>query len=308
MRWRSPPYAELVAPGTAQHLPFLEVAPSPFRWRLGLRPLDLADWLVVGPAHDAELAAKAVVMADHPDTAFAVLDGLEDVGREVADEIVAHMARDHHRDVVPDAQLHPLDAAARVVAEDLVVMVERDGRLVCGGGSVCFPNRWDLRSKLGRSMFDVHAPVARLNHSLADPVDRFLGRLSPARSYWRRGWGVLETDDLYLPLDGTATARVEPATFADWVVRVERETLRRLPRTRAVLFTIGTRITPLRDLDDPSTLRHLADSIDAMPGDVAEYKQLAHVRGELGRWLRQRATTSERPLRSTTAARRSVEP
>lgn len=287
-----PTYAETMATGAKRYLPFLDVAPSPFRWRLGLRPLDLADWLQIGPTYAAEVAAKAVVMADHPDTAFAVLDGLDDVGREVADEVVAHLARDHGRRVELDPRLHPLDAAARVVAEDLVVMIESDGRLVCGGGSVCFPNRWDLRSKLGRSMADVHAPVARLNHALSDPVDRFLGRLNPERSYWRLGWGVVETDDRYLPLDGTAAEHATPDSFGDWVIRVERETLRRLPSTGAVLFTIGTQITPLRDVDDPSILRHLADAVDAMPHDVAEYKQLAAIREPLGSWLRQRPTTS----------------
>lgn len=285
-------YAGAMAPGTTQYLPFLDVAPSPFRWRLGLRPLEPADWLQVGPDHDDVLAAKAAVMADHADTAFAVLDGLDEVGREVADEVAAHLARDHGRRVVADPGLHPLDAAARLVAEDLVVMVERDGRLVCGGGSVCFPNRWDLRSKLGRSMGEVHEPVAGLNRTLEDPVDRFLGRLSPERSYWRLGWGVLDTGDPYQPVDGTAAAREQPVAFTDWVVRVERETLRRLPRTGAVLFTIGTQITPLADLDDPATLRHLADAVDAMPDDVAGYKQLARIRRALVSWLRQRPATS----------------
>ena len=91
--------------------------------------------------------------------------------------------------------------------EDLVMMVERDGRLIFGGGSVCFPNRWDLRSKLGCTMAEVHAPVALLNEQLEAPVDRFFERLRPERSYWRLGWGILDTDDWYTPLDGTASPR-----------------------------------------------------------------------------------------------------
>ena len=51
------------------------------------------------------------------------------------------------------SSLHPLDVASRLVQEDLIVMIEhRRRRMVFGAGSVCFPNRWDLRSKLGRSL------------------------------------------------------------------------------------------------------------------------------------------------------------
>ena len=87
-----------------------------------------------------------------------------------------------------------------------MLLVERDGRLVFGGGSVCFPNRWDLRSKLGLSMAGVHAPVAQLNEQLEAPIDSFFDRLTPQRSFWRLGWGILDTPDWYTPLDGTAGA------------------------------------------------------------------------------------------------------
>ena len=60
-------------------------------------------------------------------------------------------------------------------------MVERDGRLVFGAGSVCFPNRWDLRSKLGLTLADVHAPVAPPQRSARGP-DRRLLRSPHARA------------------------------------------------------------------------------------------------------------------------------
>ena len=63
------------------------------------------------------------------------------------------------------------------------------GTLVFGAGSVCFPNRWDLRSKLGLPLRDVHAPVDLLNEQLGETIDRFFDRLTPERSFWRLGWG-----------------------------------------------------------------------------------------------------------------------
>ena len=252
------------------------VVDGSFRWRLGTRPLDLDDWIEFGTDGDAWVAEKAAVLRDHPGTAFAVVDGIEPDCGEIADALVEYLGRTSpDRSAALDPSLHPLDAAARLVPDDLVVMVERDGHLVFGGGSVCFPNRWDLRSKLGRSIADVHAPVARLNDQLEQAVDSFFERLEPDRSYWRLGWGILDTADGYTPVDGTAAPRPERPAIDDLHVRVERETLRRFPVHRSVLFTIRTYVTPLATvLADPDDRAAIARIVDAMPDDVRRYKDI----------------------------------
>lgn len=263
--------------------PYLDVPPAPFRWRLGLRPLDLADWFVVDEHHQVELDRKQQILRDHHATAFQVLDGVEPEATEVLDAVLDHLGLTE--DAI-DPALHPLDAAGRLVQEDLVLLVERGDRLVCGGGSVCFPNRWDLASKIGRTMAEIHAPVAGLNDQLEGPVDGFLARLRPERPFWRLGWGILDTDDLYQPVDGTATPRPTDAGPADHHLRVERETLRRFPNTNCVLFTIRTFVCPIDAVQDPSDRSHLADAVEALPHDVAAYKQLDHVGASIAAWLR----------------------
>lgn len=258
------------------------VVDGDFRWRLGARPLDLQDWIELGADADGPdgwIAQKSSVMAEHATTAFATLDGIECECEEIAEALVAHLRTrwpERHARTSLDATLHPLDAAARLVPEDLVVMVERDGKLVFGGGSVCFPNRWDLRSKIGASIAAVHAPVAQLNEQLADAVDGFFERLRPERSFWRLGWGILDTADGYTPLDGSAAPRPDHPTMDDLHVRVERETLRRFPRSLAVLFTIRTYLSPLRSvISDRQHREAITRIIDAMPSDVRGYKDIS---------------------------------
>jgi dimethylamine monooxygenase subunit A len=249
-----------------------------FRWRLGVRPLDLRDWIELGPDADAAVAAKSRLNAEHPDTVFAVLDDVEPESHEVAAALVEHLAwrwPDRYGDAALDPALHPLDAAARLVPEDLVLLVERGGRLVFGGGSVCFPNRWDLRSKLGLSMAGVHAPVAQLNEQLEMPIDAFFDRLTPQRSFWRLGWGILDTPDWYTPIDGTAGPRPSDPAPDQLFLRVERETLRRFPATNCVLFTIRTYVAPIGVVaGDADVARRLADSLAALPDDVRGYKDV----------------------------------
>lgn len=277
----------------ARYLPFLDAPSASFRWRLGVRPLDLHEWIELGPGAEAAIAAKTRLSEQHHDTVFAALDGTEDAAGEVADALVAHLRRrwpDRYGHVDWDRSLHPLDAAARLVPEDLALMTAdpaRGGQLVFAAGSVCFPNRWDLRSKLGRSLVDVHAPVAQLNDQLAGPIDGFFERLTPERSFWRLGWGILDTADWYTPLDGTAAPRPSDARPHDHFLRVERETLRRFPRTGCVLFTIRTYVCPVPTVaGNPEVAGRLADALASMPADVAEYKGLADSAAGIVEYLR----------------------
>ena len=268
---------------TPPYLPFMD-GPAPsgeenFRWRLGARPLDLHDWIELGPDADAAIAAKTRLMADHPDTVFAVLDGVDAESREVAEALVDHLRHrwpDRYGHAELDADLHPLDAAARLVPEDLILLVERRDGLVFGGGSVCFPNRWDLRSKLGLSMARVHAPVARLNEQLEAPIDGFFERLAPDRSYWRLAWNILDTPDWYTPVDGTEAPRSSRPGPDGHYFRIERETMRRFPRTGVVLFTVRTYVAPFPAVSDGGDVAaRLADAVAALPPDVKDYKGLA---------------------------------
>ncbi len=215
------------------------------------------------------MARKGELNQQYPDTVFAVLDDAETEAREVAGAVSAHVGTPLRSD------LHPLDAAARLVPEDLVLLVERNGQLVFGGGSVCFPNRWDLRSKLGLSMAGVHAPVAQLNEQLEAPIDSFFDRLTPTRSFWRLGWGILDTPDWYTPVDSTAAPRPSAPGPDDHFLRVERETLRRFPVTRCVLFTIRTYVAPIPAVaGDVDVAGRLADAIASLPDDVRSYKDV----------------------------------
>ncbi|HSP29944.1 MAG TPA: heme-dependent oxidative N-demethylase subunit alpha family protein, partial [Ilumatobacteraceae bacterium] len=121
----------------------------------------------------------------------------------------------------------------------------------------------------------VHAPVDLLNEQLEAPIDAFFDRLTPQRSFWRLGWGILDTPDWYTPVDGTAAPRPADPGPDELYLRVERETLRRFATTNCVLFTIRTYVTPIPDVAaDSDVAQRLADSLDALPDDVRDYKDV----------------------------------
>ncbi len=57
-------------------------------------------------------------------------------------------------------------------------------------------------------------------------------------------------------------------------LRVERQTLRRLPMSNTILFTIKTYITKIEDVcrNDPSTTKRLAGAIRNWPPEIIQYK------------------------------------
>lgn len=234
---------------------------------MGLRPLPVDEWLE--PSSPAEQAAKNLGLDAHPE-AVAWLPGSEAAQSELAG--------------ILGASAPTIDGCARVVVDDLCLL-ERE-TLVLVAGAVAFPNRWRLADKLGAPLLGVHGLVPGYPGRLADQVERVLRSLTPARAVERRSWALLDDPTLHQP---EATAGV-PVTFDPqglWL-RVERQALRRLARTGAVVFAIRTRQWRLDELPaHPRQAAGLAAALRSTPDDLAAYKGVAAIRPALLTWLDQ---------------------
>jgi hypothetical protein len=190
--------------------------------------------------------------------------------------------------------LHPIDAAARLVAEDLCLLVPSNGGggWVLGAASVCFPSHWRVTEKLGLPLAAVHAPVPDYAAELAHRVDRFLGRMRAGRGVVRRNWTVHTEPDLYAPdLPAPPDPPIAPGEAGQrlWL-RSERQTLIRLPRTGAIVFTIRTQQVRLAAVATHPDLRtRLARAVAAWPPHQVAYRGGESTRGPLLAWLRSAA-------------------
>jgi hypothetical protein len=248
---------------------------------MGTRGLDPATWLLVDEDRDGELALKADLLATRHEDVFAALDSpaVGAASTEVLELVVAATGAE------PDSTLHPLDAAARLVQEDLCLLVLRDGSPHLDAASLCFPSYWRLRDKLGRPLADVHGPVAHYGDELAGKVDRFLQRLSPDRPVWRRNWSIHDDPTLYLP--GPTLPQDVAVPDGLWL-RSERQTLRRLATADVVLFTIRTQQVPLAAVAERPDIAHrMAASIGSWSPELTAYKG-GHGAMVAADWLRTR--------------------
>ena len=233
---------------------------------MGTRGLDVAAWLLPDEDRDRDLATKADLLAERHAEVFAALPTpeVDAASAEVLDLVVAATGTS------PDAAVHPLDAAGRLVQEDLCLLIAHDGGFHLDAASLCFPSYWRLADKLGRPMVEVHGPVAHYGEELAAKVDRVLARLHPDRPVWRRNWSIHDDPAYFLPAP-TPARRVESPEGL-WL-RSERQTLRCLPRTRAILFTIRTQQVPLAVVAErPDAARRMAEAIAAWSPELRAYK------------------------------------
>jgi hypothetical protein len=109
---------------------------------------------------------------------------------------------------------------------------------------------------------------------------------------WRVNWSLVDTPELFRPPERRARPRTISAARAGeqlWL-RVERQTLRRLPGCGDVVFGIRTYLEPLADVTaDPEVAQALALRVREMPADMAAYKGIAAIRVPLLAWLERRA-------------------
>jgi hypothetical protein len=279
------------------------------RLSMALVPLDPKDWIEPDEHLVADLAEKERLLAERHQEVFIVLPeatpGSEEVLELLVDHLPAHFpdlyerqgdrlyhhASGHMWDL-GRSTLHPLDLAGRLVQEDLCLMqVEPDAghyRLV--GASVCFPTRWCLADKIGGAIGPIHAPVPGYEEQLSSTMDRFFALLKTERPVWRVTWSIVDDPALFLPRghgqwERDASITAENVGDKLWL-RLERQTLRRLPCSEDVLFTIRIYVHPLQTLAAcPKRTAALAAALRSLPPDLQTYKSVRPFREAILSWL-----------------------
>ncbi len=284
-----------------------------YSFGLGLVPMREETFLDIDDDYVIEMREKARRLRDDYNMAFSAQPGSEPGQRETLNLLLDHLITyyphyfrvsdrsdsdgnienlligEHWR--IADFAKAPLDLAARLVQEDLCVMTpDGKGTYVLTAGSVCFPLRWELTDKMGLPMAGIHHPVPDYDDKLAAPADRYMVGLKTHKPSWRCNWSIVDSPDLYLKQkrhkqqsDNTVTS--ENAGQKLWI-RSERQTLRRLPTSGDVLFTIRTYIRPLSILERMPTVAHgLSQAIDKLPPQMRSYKNLLPIREALQAYL-----------------------
>lgn len=177
--------------------------------------------------------------------------------------------------------LAPLDWLGRQVQEDLCLMDGTTPGTPLVAGHLCFAGGWCLDDMRGRSFLGVHTAVPGFAAQIGRSADLAMQRLKEGRPIARTNWGLSDTDILNRAPCIIRGRRKWPVPLspdnvgAHCFLRSEWQTLTRLPQTRAVLFTIRTRVTPLAVArTHPTDARRLAALLRTMPPEMRADKGL----------------------------------
>jgi Haem-dependent oxidative N-demethylase, alpha subunit-like len=286
----------------AMHLPF---EPGPYRMGMDLVSIPEAAWFELDDRYLPEMAERRRLLAEAHGDVFAALPASDAARPEALETIVAaltthhpdwfsrdgHVVRNHLTGEAWEiGSLDPLELAGRLVQEDWCLIQHGEQGPMFTAAVLCFPSRWRLMEKIGRPLAAVHGPVPFYADRLASAVDRFMRHLKPGRLASRLNWSLLEDPALFQPggkwrTDGGAAITAENAGSRVFL-RVERQTVRRLPQSGAVLFGIRVHVYPLdRIIDGPERAAALASAVQALPAEILHYKSVLPFRGALLQWL-----------------------
>ncbi|MCC5995456.1 MAG: DUF3445 domain-containing protein [Oceanicaulis sp.] len=217
------------------HAPWRAGAP---RFTVGLRPIDPASWLF--PDSEAHVLNWKAGLLARPQEVWRQAP---DAG-PAADEAAAMVCAE------AGAPEGGLIAAARLVSDDLVVMTRGDdGRWLTGAIVLSAPTFFSVDHAFGRDLTALHGPVPD-GEALAARIARVFDAVRPGqvlqRFNWTLQWGGARFTPDAAPLRAAAAAAPETQARAHLHVRVERQTVVKLPGIGAVLFTIRVCLDPVR--------------------------------------------------------------
>jgi hypothetical protein len=257
-----------------------------FRHRLGTFPVEISNWLLRDAEFDSTVQLKKKLLA----TRRSEVVGLQPGGDEVAEE-AAQLVSAWAGVELASRGIDALVEASLLVADDLAVLQpikSHDGseQLLLNAAVVCCPSRWMLSEKMGHNMLAIHEPVAKYADHVGAAVDTYFQRLTVEKPVWRSNWIIQDHPALFQPQIPLGPLVKTPDEL--WI-RMERQTLRRLPKTGGILFTIRGYQQPLPEYLSRS--KQIAQDtrtlVERLPEDVAQYKSVLKYRPAILNWINQ---------------------
>lgn len=263
---------------------------------MGLAPMADAPWVEtdtdIGRYHRHKLAQRQA----RGDGVYRAQPRSLPAQRELRDALRGHLLAeqaDHYQaageglhclpgnfEATPD-DLEPLWGTSLWVADDLVLMEKQGSAYHLTAASLCSPSHWRLEEKMGLPLVDIHAPVPGLSERIGAKIERFMAHLKPSHPVERFNWSLQADDAL--------CARAPQPDYVDAATelfyRTERQTLRRLPQTGAIVFTIRVYLHSLSALQQvPHCLARLRSAIASAPPAMAQYKHFATYQAALEKY------------------------
>jgi hypothetical protein len=307
--------------------PSYSPAYQPYRWAsvdftLGLDPVRNSEWIQFSPRHADNMREKRGRLSTQSDRYYRTLPESLPAQRELRDRVIAHLATDHtdryalagstltshHESLawhLDDPHVEPLRQLSDIIEEDFMLLQELNGVLRITASSNAYSSSGRLVAAVGQTVHWAHIPVPALSDKLGGRIDRVLSSVHQNTPCERFNWQVTPMETLFFPhdphranADAMHAARDalcrDPASAGERLfIRVERQTLSRLPASGAVAFSLHTYSDPLSVLEaDPHAARSMLRLLEGYSDSRWRYSEMDIVREPLLDYLRRVAAAA----------------
>ncbi|EZF29016.1 hypothetical protein H109_01419 [Trichophyton interdigitale MR816] len=188
--------------------------------------------------------------------------------------------------------VNALETLGKTVDEDMLILLPMESsgnerekpsslKYALQAYVTCFPSGFNTREKLGKQLNGVHEPVPGYREKIEKSMDRYFEKLEVGKFVKRVNWSITTGAGLFYAFgdkQGMKQLRLEQLDIDDTFLRCERQTLYRLPKSGAIVFSIHTYRYPIRQLKEERSGEDLAAAIEGIEnGNVplmAEYKKV----------------------------------
>jgi hypothetical protein len=293
----------------------------PYRWaaadfQLGLRPIRPQNWILIGAGHAEMMRQKCERLANRRHCYYRTLPTSLPAQRELRERIVAHLAADHPQSFeksgsvvrslitgqtfdLDDDSAEPLMQVSNLIEEDFMLLEEIGGTIQITAASNAYSSSGRLVGSVGHDVEWAHELVPQLTRKLGGKINRVLGSIHADTPCERFNWQITPMATVFFPHDDPHAAnaaamrevlvelRRDPARAGEFLwVRVERQTLRRLPDSNAVAFSLHTYSDPLSSMQsDVESVRAIWALLNNYSEERWKYSEMDIVREPLMTWL-----------------------
>jgi hypothetical protein len=198
-----------------------------------------------------------------------------------------------------DDSTEPLLQMSYLIEEDFMLLEEVGGTLRIRAASNAYSSSGRLVASVGHDVEWAHEPVPQLTHKLGGKINRVLGSIHAATPCERFNWQITPMATVFFPHDDPHAANAaamrevlaelcrDPARAGEFLwIRVERQTLMRLPHSNAVAFSLHTYSDPLSYLQsDVESVRAIWALLNNYSEERWKYSEMDIVREPLMIWL-----------------------
>lgn len=211
----------------------------------GLAPMEMRELFWRDEAYDDQMAYRDWLFANKRDAVFAQSNPSFEAQEEYLSLVCDHLRSDDgyqfdgseitRPDGVTVTKADPLLTAGRLLQQDICLLEQNGDEHSMTAAVLCFPASWSLSEKIGQPLSTIHEPVDEYDTNIEKRVQRVFDALQPGRAVWRVNYLEYVDADLHQPRRMDARRNRNAAMNYS---RLERQTLLKLPQSKAVIFGI----------------------------------------------------------------------